>query len=132
MTMPEEGLEYVDVHKKWQHEALDFTPWIAQNLDMLGDAIGEELELVQREKPVGPFYCDILAKDLGSGAPVAIENQLELTDHSHLGQLLTYAAGLGAKIAVWVAPEFLYEHAKVLCQLQYMDGQRASRSMASK
>ena len=117
MTTPTEGMEYVDVHKKWQLEALDFTPWLAENLKMLSGALELELELVQREAPVGPFFCDILAKELGSGVQVAIENQLELTDHSHLGQLLTYAAGLDARIAVWVAPDFQYEHAEALHRL---------------
>ena len=104
MTTPIEGMESVDVHRKWPHEALDFTPWLAENLKMLNGALKLELELVQREAPVGPFFCDILAKEVGSGEKVAIENQLELTDHSHLGQLLTYSAGLDALIAVWVAP----------------------------
>ena len=117
MTTPIEGMESVDVHRKWPHEALDFTPWLAENLKMLSDALELELELVQREAPVGPFFCDILAKEVGSGEKVAIENQLESTDHSHLGQLLTYSAGLDALIAVWVAPNFQYEHAEALHRL---------------
>ena len=111
MTTPVEGME-VNVRKFWNDEALDFTPWLACNLDALG--IGVKLELVQTEKPVGPFLCDILAKEVDTGANVVIENQLESTDHSHLGQLLTYAAGLDARVAVWVAPAFVYEHAEAL------------------
>ena len=114
MTTPEEGMEYVGVRKKWPHEALEFTPWLARNLDLLSDAIGLKLELVQEEAAVGPFSCDILAKEVGSGISAAIENQLEWSDHSHLTQLLTYAAGLDARIAIWVAPEFRYEHAATL------------------
>ena len=114
MTKPEKGMEYVDVHRMWKDEALNFTPWLADNLQELNKVLGVELELDQTEKPVGPFYCDILAKVAGSDAKVAIENQLELANHSHLGQLLTYAAGLEAQIAVWVAPEILYEHAAAL------------------
>ena len=114
MTKPEKGMEYVDVHNMWKDEALNFTPWLADNLHVLNKVLGVELELDQTEKHVGPFYCDILAKVAGSDAKVAIENQLELANHSHLGQLLTYAAGLEAQIAVWVAPEILYEHAAAL------------------
>ena len=117
MTAPEHGIEYLDVRNMWKDEAIDFTPWLADHLDMLNDALGVTLELVQKEKPVGPFYCDILAREVGSGVKAAIENQLALTDHSHLGQLLTYAAGLDSLIAVWVAPDFLYEHAKALHRL---------------
>ena len=117
MTTPEEGMEYVDVHRKWPHEALDFTPWLAANLAMLSEVLGVKLELVRMEAPVGPFFCDILAREVGSGEKVAIENQLEWSDHRHLGQLLTYAAGLDAPIAVWVAPDFQYEHAEALHRL---------------
>ncbi len=114
MTTSEEGMEYVDIREKWPHEALNFTPWLARNLDLLSEAVGIKLELVQEEAAVGPFSCDILAKEVDSGLSAAIENQLEWTDHSHLTQLLTYAAGLDARIAIWVAPEFRYEHAATL------------------
>ena len=118
MTTPENGMEYVACSQHdGSDEDLDFTPWLAEHLHVLSGAIGMNLELIQTEKPVGPFFCDILAKVVGSDAKVAIENQLESSDHSHLGQLLTYAAGLDARIAVWVAPEFLYEHAKALDRL---------------
>ena len=123
MITPEQGTEYVGVRNMWRDEALDFTPWLADNLHELKKILGVDLELDQTEKAVGPFSCDILARTVGSDVKdkgvvnVAIENQLEPTDHSHLGQLLTYAAGLDAQIAVWVAPEFLYEHAKALDRL---------------
>ena len=123
MTTPEEGMEYVDVHSMWKDEALDFTPWLAAHLHMLRDSLRMELKLVQTEKAVGPFSCDILAKEVDSGARAAIENQLESTDHSHLGQLLTYAAGLDARIAVWVAPAFFYEHAEALDRLNTWMGE---------
>ena len=80
------------------------------------------MELVQTELPVGPYYLDILAKNPDTGVLVAIENQLEETDHSHLGQLLTYASGQGVGVAVWVAPEFGYEHAQALDQLNRWTG----------
>lgn len=113
----EDELDQLDVRTKWPDEALDFTPWLAKNLQMLGDAIGLELEFVQREVPVGPYFLDIKAKEADGGATVAIENQLEMTDLHHLGQLLTYATGCDARVAVWVAPYFGYEHAQTLHRL---------------
>ncbi len=107
----------VDVRKMWKDEAINFTPWLAEHLDLLGDAVGLKLELVRQEVPVGPFSLDILAKDVVTGEKVAIENQLGETDHSHLGQLLTYATGCDARVAIWVAPEFTYEHADALHRL---------------
>ena len=117
MDSCKDGLEQLDIHTMFKHEALDFTPWLAENLHMLGDAIGLKLEFVQREVPVGPYFLDIKAKAADGGAIVAIENQLEVTDLHHLGQLLTYATGCGAQTAVWVAPAFGYEHAQALHRL---------------
>ena len=117
MTVPEDGIEQVDVRTMWKHEALDFTPWLAKNLHLLGDTLGMKLEPVQAEVPVGPYYLDILAKVADEEVLVAIENQLEETDLSHLGQLLTYATGSGAQVAIWVALEFGYEHAQALHRL---------------
>ena len=117
MAEHEESIKQVDVRTKWQHEALDFTPWLARNLHLLGEELGMKLELVQMEYPIGPFYLDILAREVDEGVNVAIENQLEWTDHSHLGQTLTYAAGCDAQVAIWVAPEFTYEHAEALHRL---------------
>ena len=114
MTTPEERIEYMDVRSRWRYEDRDFTPWLARNLDLLSKAIGLNLELVQEEAAVGRFYCDILARDKDSDVNVAIENQLEWTDHSHFGQMLTYAAGHNAGVGVWVAPHFSYEHAEAL------------------
>ena len=113
----EDEIEQLDVRTMLQNEALDFTPWLAENLHMLGDAIGLKLECVQTEVPVGPYFLDIKAKEADGGAIVAIENQLEVTDLHHLGQLLTYATGCEARIAVWVAPYFGYEHAQALHRL---------------
>ena len=117
MGTREAEFEQLDVHTMFKHEALDFTPWLAENLQILGDAIGIRLELVQTEVPVGPFFLDIKAKSTDCGAIVAIENQLEETDLHHLGQLLTYATGCKAHIAIWVAPYFGYEHAQALHRL---------------
>ena len=113
----EEVTEEVDVRELWPNEASDFTPWLARNLDALGEVLGLKLEFISMEEPVGPFYLDILARDVNSGALVAIENQLEWTDHTHLGQLLTYAAGCDANVAVWVTTWLRNEHGEALNQL---------------
>ncbi len=114
MTTPEERIEYTDVRSRWRYEDRDFTPWLARNLDLLSKAVGLNLELVQEEAATGPFSCDILARDRDSDVNVAIENQLEWSDHSHFGQMLTYTAGHNAGVGVWVAPYFRYEHAATL------------------
>ncbi len=126
MSTSDQQDKRVDVREIWPHEAHDFTPWLADNLDRLGEALGLRLELVAREKPVGPYYLDILAADADSGALVAIENQLEWADFRHLAQLLVYSAGCGARVAIWVATEFVYELAEVLHRLNYwtVDGVR--------
>ena len=122
MTGSDEQVIQVPVRTKWPDEALDFTPWLAKNLDLLGDELGMKFKLIQTEVPVGPYYLDILAEDADQGTLVAIENQLEETDHTHLGQVLTYASGCSVGIAVWVAPEFGYEHAQALDRLNKWTG----------
>jgi hypothetical protein len=109
-------LERVDPRTAWLTEAGHFTPWLAQpeNLQLLGDTIGIELELEAQEKSVGPFRADMLCKDTITGDWVLIENQLAQTDHAHLGQLLTYAAGLKAVTIVWIAHPFTEEHRAAL------------------
>ena len=109
-------LHKVNLREAWSSESSDFTPWLAQeeNLKLLGDAVGIELELESQEKEVGPFRADILCKDTANDTWVLIENQLEKTDHSHLGQLLTYAAGLNAVTIVWIAERFTEEHRAAL------------------
>jgi Domain of unknown function (DUF4268) len=117
MAIPNLGrLQRVELRSAWTSEASDFTPWLAQseNLALLGKAIDIELELDSREKGVGPFRADILCKDTMSDGWVLIENQLERTDHSHLGQLITYAAGLDAFTMVWIAERFTDEHRAAL------------------
>lgn len=94
----------------WPDEARDFTPWLADNLDHLNEAIGLELELAGREVAVEGFAADILARDVTNGSNVLIENQLERTDHQHLGQIMTYLAGLDARTVIWIAPEFREPH----------------------
>ncbi len=102
----------------WRHEEHDFTPWMLENLDRIGEALGMELEANkedrQREVPVGRYIADIEAKETGSGRRVIIENQLTVSDHSHLGQSITYAAGREASIVVWVCWKLREEHRRAL------------------
>lgn len=117
MTKPElSRLRPVDLRTVWQDESADFTPWLAQdeNLTLLGEALGIDLLLVSTEKSVGPFYADILCRNRANDQPVLIENQLECTDHRHLGQIITYAAGLAASTVVWIAGHFVEEHRAAL------------------
>lgn len=108
-------LQRVPLREAWKHEASDFTPWLAEtgNLNALADALGlSELSLVATEHWVGDFKLDVLCTD--GEDQVIIENQLEKTNHSHLGQLIAYAAGVGAKKVIWVAESFRPEHAAAL------------------
>jgi hypothetical protein len=109
-------LARVELRDEWVSEPADFTPWLAQpdNIALLGEAIGIELEVEAQEKNVGPFRADILCRDTITSHFVLIENQLDRTDHTHLGQLLTYAAGLDAVTIVWIASRFTDEHRAAL------------------
>ncbi len=115
MSLPSLGsLKKVDVRHIWQTEAQHFTPWLAQNLDILAETLDMELEIEAQEKNVGPFRADILCRDTLDKSWVLIENQLERTDHLHLGQLLTYASGLKAVTIIWVSTHFTEEHRSAL------------------
>lgn len=112
---PSARLEQVDLRKVWSREAEGFTPWLAQpdNLDLLGQTLGLTLELDAVEKALGSFRADIVCRE-EAGTYVLIENQLERTNHDHLGKLLTYAASLEAVTVVWLAATFREEHRAVL------------------
>jgi hypothetical protein len=127
MSTPALGrLEKVDLRNAWTGESTHFTPWLAQpeNLKLLGDTVGIELEFEAQEKEVGPFRADILCKDTLDGSWVLIENQLERTDHTHLGQLLTYASGLETVTIIWIAQHFAEEHRATLDWLNEITNER--------
>lgn len=116
MTRNLGAIKNIDVRKVWAHEAQDFTPWLAEeeNIRLLGDALGIELEVENTEVAVGPYSADILARETGTGSYVVIENQLEKTNHDHLGKIITYAAVLDASAVIWIAKEFTDEHHRAL------------------
>ena len=109
-------LQRVELRDIWPNEATDFTPWLAEeaNLALLAETLNMELEFESQERNVGDFRSDILCRNTVDGSRVLIENQLEATDHSHLGQILTYAPGLEAATLVWIAKEFREEHRAAL------------------
>lgn len=111
-------LQKVGLRSIWETEDRDFTPWLAkeQNIELLAKTLGLNLEVEAQEKPVGPFRADILCKDLDEEDDhwILIENQIEKTDHKHLGQLMTYAAGLQAVTIIWIASQFTDEHRAAL------------------
>ena len=109
-------LEEVDIRKVWPHEQYDFSKWLATegNIKELGDALNLSLTDVETEKFVGNYRCDILCKDEITGKMVLIENQLEPTNHDHLGKIITYASGLDAAVVVWIVASARDEHASAI------------------
>ena len=103
-------IELMDPRSVWQHEERDFTPWLAENPNLISEVIGIPIEIEQTEKYVGNFKLDILGKVENTDKVVVIENQLDESDHKHLGQLITYASGLNAAIIIWVTPNIREEH----------------------
>lgn len=103
-------IKSVPIKQVWPGEATDFTPWLANNLQQLAEKLGMELTPESTEVSVGDFSADIIARDLSTGRLVVIENQFGQTDHRHLGQIITYAAGLRANTVVWIAETIRPEH----------------------
>ncbi len=105
-------LEKIELREVWKHEALDFTRWLAkkENIALLSKEIGIDIEVIETEMSVGRYNVDIFARDSESNRKIVIENQLENTNHDHLGKMLVYAAGLDADIAIWVVKDVNEEH----------------------
>lgn len=104
--------EIKDLRSIWAHEALDFTPWLAkeENLSVLADTLDIDIALEETESAVGDFSVDILAREVGTDKRIIIENQLEDTNHDHLGKLITYASGKSANYIIWVVKRAREEH----------------------
>ena len=117
-------LEPVDIHTVWHNEPAGFTPWLAgaDNLRFLGEALGLRLELEAQEKAVGSLRADLVCRDADTGRPVLIENQLGRSDHSHLGQIVAYAAGLDAAVVVWLARRITDDHRRAVDWLNRVAG----------
>ena len=109
-------LRRVSLREVWSHEAHDFTPWLAENIDVLNNAIDLSLSIVEREQAAGDFSVDLVAED-ESGDPVIIENQLERSNHDHLGKLITYLTAIGAKAAIWIVSDPRPEHISAISWL---------------
>lgn len=109
-------LKKIDLRDVWGHEAIDFTNWLSQpeNLDLLSEEIGISIKLLQTEANVGKFNVDILAEQENSGRKIIIENQLEETNHDHLGKIITYASGYDAEIIIWIVRDYREEHQKAV------------------
>lgn len=105
-------LTEVDIRELWKHEQHDFSEWLSkeENIELLNDTIGLTLTDINKEVFVGAYRCDLVAKDETTGIRVIIENQLELTNHDHLGKIITYASGLDADVVVWIVKEAREEH----------------------
>jgi hypothetical protein len=109
-------IQRVPLREVWKHEALDFTTWLRENIDVVSDVVSVPLDEAEREQSAGNFSVDLVARD-SSGDPVVIENQLEKSDHNHLGKLLTYLVAFEAKTAIWIVSEPRPEHLSTITWL---------------
>ena len=125
LTVDVSRLTAVDPRLVWPSEAADFTPWLRDNADALADALGIDLELTAIEHQVGPFFLDVIGRDLTNDSVLVVENQLTQTDHDHLGKLITYAANTDAATVVWMALSFREEHRQAIAFLNDLGGEKA-------
>ena len=109
-------LQRVSLRDVWKHEALDFTRWLEDNLDVLNDVLDITLSGAEREQSAGAFHVDLVAED-EVGNPVVIENQLGKSDHDHLGKLITYLTAIEAKTAIWIVSNPRPEHVRAISWL---------------
>lgn len=117
-------LQKVELREVWKHEARDFSAWLSQpeNMEFLSETLGMDLGFLGAEVEVGRYRIDVLARDLNTDHKVIIENQLEPTNHDHLGKIITYASGLDAKYLIWIVKDVLPEHQKAVEWLnEYLD-----------
>jgi hypothetical protein len=114
-------LERVPLREVWKHEAYDFTTWLQDNIDVLNDVIDLSLASAEREQSAGKFSVDLVAED-DSGNPVVIENQLEKSNHEHLGKLITYLTAIGAKVGIWIVSDPRPEHIGAISWLNESSG----------
>ena len=105
-------IQHVDLRERWPRDRVDFNTWLAENISYLGEALGLDLEVRDLESPVGGYSLNVLAEDVGNYRIVIIENQLEPTDHGHLGKLLTYSSGHNAGVVVSLTRQFREETAR--------------------
>ncbi|UAX41273.1 DUF4268 domain-containing protein [Pasteurella canis] len=105
-------LTEVNIRELWKHEQYDFSAWLSkeENVEMLSEEIGLTLTDINQEVFVGSYRCDLVARDETTGIKVIIENQLEATNHDHLGKIITYASGLDANVVIWIVKEAREEH----------------------
>jgi len=109
-------VKYDDLRSVWKNEAYDFTVWLSEesNLNLLGDTLGIEIEFINREEPAGAFSIDIFAEESNSGRKIIIENQLENSNHDHLGKIITYASAKQAEIVIWIVKKARDEHRQAI------------------
>lgn len=109
-------LKKVDLREYWKHEEYNFSKWLSEekNIELLSDEIGIELVNIQTEAPSGRYSVDILAEDEETKRKVIIENQLETTNHDHLGKIITYASGYDADIVIWLVKDYREEHKQAI------------------
>lgn len=119
-------LKRLDPREIWENEPKDFTRWLKENIGKLAETIDLEIDITEQESSVGSFAADLVGRDLNSNRIVVIENQLEETDHGHLGKTLTYAAGKEAEIVIWISPQFREEHQQALEWLNELSREQTS------
>ena len=117
-------LKEVDIRDLWKHEQYDFSTWLSksENIEELNEILGLTLVDISKETYVGAYRCDLFAKDETTGTKVIIENQLEMSNHDHLGKIITYASGLDAKVIVWIVKEAREEHRSAIEWLNNISG----------
>lgn len=113
-------IKRVQLREVWKHEARDFTQWLQTNLDVLGETVDISLVSAEREQRAGTFSVDLVAED-AIGNPVVIENQLEKSDHDHLGKIITYLVSVGAKVGIWIVSNPRPEHIAAISWLNESD-----------